>query len=267
MKEREMPLVESAGVPIYYEVVGDGFPVVLQTGGGGDGTMWKQGGYVAGLGGFTLILLDHRGHGRSGKPAELEAHRIERYVDDVLAVLDAEGIDRAAFWGYSGGATVGFALAASHPRRVAGLVAQGATGAEDLDMPEEREGGEELARSARAHGLGAFIKELETIEDTPSPDWFMGQMTATDDEMFALQVLGARSWHGPWSVLGDISCPVLLLVGEREDPEGEAARAVARLPNARCVMLPGLGHIGAYVRSDLALEQAVPFLRGIAERG
>lgn len=227
-----MPFVDSAGVPIYYEVVGDGFPVVLQTGGGGDGTMWEQGGYVTSLEEFTLILLDHRGHGRSGKPTEMEAHRIERYVDDVLAVLDAEGIDRAAFWGYSGGATVGFALAASHSGRVAGLVAQGATAAADLDTPEEREGAKELARLARGRGLGAFIKELEAVEEMTSPDWFMGQMTATDDAMFALQVLGARLWHGPWSVLGDIRCPVLLLMGELEDPEGEAARAVARLPSA-----------------------------------
>lgn len=260
-----MPFVDSGGVPIYYEVVGDGFPIVLQTGGGGDGTMWEQGGYIGGLEGFKLIVLDHRGHGRSGNPPNLEAHRVERYVDDVIAILDATSIERAAFWGYSAGATVGFALAASHPGRLAGLVAQGATAAGDLDTLEEQAGAEEVARLARERGLGAYIKELEAVEGARFPDWFMGQMTATDDEMFALEVLGARLWHGPWSVLGDIRCPVLLMVGELEDPEGEALTTTARLSDARCVTFPGLGHVGAYVSSHLALEHAVPFLRAIPE--
>jgi len=57
----------------------------------------------------------------------------------------------------------------------------------------------------------------------------MGQMTATDDEMFAFEVLGASLWHGPWSILGNIRCPVLLLLGELEDVRlASVAQAVAR---------------------------------------
>src|SRR5438046_4911378 len=117
-----MPFVDSSGVRIYFEVTGTGFPVVLHTGGGGDGTMWEQGGYVEGLDGFRCVLIDHRGHGRSDKPQGVENHLMERYVDDVLAVLDALQIERAAFWGYSAGSWVGYALAAAHPERVACLI-------------------------------------------------------------------------------------------------------------------------------------------------
>lgn len=259
-----MPYVESAGVPIYYEVVGEGFPVVLHTGGGGDGSMWEQGGYVAGLEGFQRILLDHRGHGRSGKPTEIEAHRKERYVADVIAVLDALGIERAAFWGYSGGAAVGYALAAAHPERIAAFVAQGAIGEGDDDTPENQAAIQEMAQAARKCGVGAFVEDA--FKEGDVPQWFMEQMRSTEGEMFALQVLGSMTWHGPWSVLGDIRCPVLMLVGELEDPEGDNPRAASQIANARCVTFPRLGHLGAYVRSDLALEHAVPFLRDVARR-
>lgn len=49
----------------------------------------------------------------------------------VIAVLDALGIEWAAFWGYSGGAAVGYALAAMHPERIAAFVAQSAIGKGD----------------------------------------------------------------------------------------------------------------------------------------
>jgi hypothetical protein len=57
-----------------------------------------------------------------------------------------------------------------------------------------------------------------------------------------------------------------MLAGEREDPEGNNERAAARLDCARSVTFPGLGHLEAYVRSDLALAEAVPFLREVAQR-
>jgi pimeloyl-ACP methyl ester carboxylesterase len=259
-----MPYVESTGVPIYYEVVGEGFSVVLQTGGGGDGTMWEQGGYVAGLDGFQRILLDHRGHGRSGKPTDLDAHRIECYVEDVIAVLDALGIERAAFWGYSSGAEVGLALAAAHPERIAALVVQGGIGEGDEDTAENHAQAQETARIARERGVGGFVESA--FAEGAIPGWFMEQMRSTDGEMFALEVLGASFWQGPWSILDRIRCPVLMLAGEREDPEGNNERAAARLGRARSVTFPGLGHLEAYVRSDLALAEAVPFLREVAQR-
>ena len=258
-----MPQVDSSGVRIHFEVKGDGFPVVLHTGGGGDGTMWKQAGYVEGLNGFRSIMIDHRGHGRSDKPAGLDNHLMERYVSDVIAVLDSLGIERAAFWGYSSGCWVGYALAATRPERVEALIASGAIGSRDYTESKERLDAERRAALARRHGLGHLIKGLEEAEGTAFPGWFRRQMVDTDREMFALEVLGATEWQGPWSILHRIQCPVLMLVGESEDPEADGPRAASILSNARCVTLQGLGHVGAYLRSDLALAQAVPFLEVI----
>jgi pimeloyl-ACP methyl ester carboxylesterase len=258
-----MPFVDSAGIPIYYEVVGDGFPLILQTGGGGDGSMWRDGGYLDGLTQFRCILLDHRGHGKSGKPREVTAHTVDRYAADALAVLDALQIERAAFWGYSAGAWTGFQLAAAAPDRIAAVIASGVIGEKDFDIPEEQEDAARFADEVRRRGLGPVIAEGVREEGFDCPDWFMAQMTSTDDEMFALQVLGSAQWHGPWSLLPQIQCPVLLLAGALEDPEDHNARAAVILPNGRSITFPALGHIGAYVRSDLALAEVMPFLEAI----
>src|SRR5262245_56247974 len=133
-----VPYVTNAAVRLYYEVEGQGPPLVLHTGGGGSGSMWRDGGYVAGLSGFQCILFDHRGHGRSDMPGTLEDYRMEYYVSDVVALVDALGLSQCAFWGYSDGAQVGYALAAAHPERVAALVASGAIGDADRSEPVER---------------------------------------------------------------------------------------------------------------------------------
>ncbi|HEV8191111.1 MAG TPA: alpha/beta hydrolase [Ktedonobacterales bacterium] len=254
-----VPYITNADVKLYYEVEGEGPPLVLHTGGGGAGSMWRDGGYVTGLTGFQCILFDHRGHGRSDAPETLESYRIEHYVTDVVSVPDALGLSRSEFWGYSDGAQVGYALAAAHPERVAALVALGTTGDADRMTPAERMEAEDLARRLHTDGMTFIVADAES-EGTPMAPWFRKQMLDTDPKAFAREVLAWTDWQGPWSLLPQVACPALLLVGEGEDPAGNTARAAALMPNARSVTLPGLNHITAYEHSDRALAHAVPFL-------
>jgi hypothetical protein len=85
-------------------------------------------------------------------------------------------------------------------------------------------------------------------------------MRETDPEMFALELLGESKWRGPWSILHQIQCPVLMFAGELEDPEDNNGRAASVLHDGRSVTFEGLGHVGAFLRSDLALSRAMPFL-------
>ncbi len=262
-----MPYVTSRdGTRIYYEVEGDGFPLVLHTGAGGDLLMWRAAGYTAGLRGYRLILMDHRGHGRSDKPRDIEAHRMERYVADVIAVLDAAGVERAAFWGYSDGARVGYALAAAHPDRVAALIAQG--GMDAADAKGQRKEARErraLARRVRELGMGQLNAEIEAAERITLPDWLRQSFLDTDPEMFALELEGWLPWGTPWPLLPRVAAPTLLLAGEGEE-DGNVARAAETLPDARYAIIPGLGHVGAFLRSDLTLPHARAFLGSLAQR-
>jgi pimeloyl-ACP methyl ester carboxylesterase len=72
--------------------------------------------------GHRVVLLDLLGHGRSDKPTHASAYRIDSYADQVFALLDELGEERAVLGGISLGANVSLFAASRHPERVRGLV-------------------------------------------------------------------------------------------------------------------------------------------------
>jgi pimeloyl-ACP methyl ester carboxylesterase len=72
--------------------------------------------------GARVVLLDLLGHGRSDKPLQASAYRMDSYADEVVALLDHLEIDRCAIGGVSLGADVSLQVAVRAPERVAGLV-------------------------------------------------------------------------------------------------------------------------------------------------
>lgn len=256
-----MPYFAHDGLNLYYEIVGQGFPIVLRTGGGGDASMFRAGGYAEGLDGYQRILFDHRGRGRSQKPTRIDDYAIERHIADVVALLDTLALPRAVYWGYSGGAQVGYALAATHPERIAAFIATGVIDAPDENEAEGRTETITYAEAVRAGGM-QYLVDGYTAE-APMQPWFRDQMLATDPNVFADSLLAGLAWPGSWPLLERITCPTLMLVGEREDPGGLNPRAAAHMPDARCITFPGLNHIQAFERSDLALPHALAFLRDL----
>lgn len=229
---------------IHHEVEGDGFPLFLHTGGAGDLRMWRLAGYVDGLSGYRLVLLDHRGRGRtppadSYTPAELAA--------DALEVADALELERFAFWGYSLGARIGFELGATAPARVAAFVASGGVDGPDEDPDEWQE----WADGVRATGLRSFLG------DEAEPAWLLEHLCETDDEVFARSCEDFTGWD-PWPLFPRVEAPVLIVAGEHESEH--VAAAAAALPRGEYRILPGLGHIDGWARSDLALPHARRFL-------
>lgn len=108
--------VAVGGGTLYYEVRGSGPPVVLLHAGGLDLTMWDpQVGPVARA--FRVIRYDARGHGRSSAP--MGPHST---VEDLRALLDHLGVERANLVGISMGAGVALEFAISYPQRVSKLV-------------------------------------------------------------------------------------------------------------------------------------------------
>src|SRR6478736_2205518 len=124
-----MSIVQSAGVPIYYEVAGDGLPIVLVHGFlCSFESNWGQSGWIDFLvaQGRQVVGVDCRGHGRSGKPHDPSAYDGHRMPDDVLAVMDAVGLERTDFMGYSMGGRIAINLLARVPERFSSVIAGGA---------------------------------------------------------------------------------------------------------------------------------------------
>ncbi|MDR6558263.1 pimeloyl-ACP methyl ester carboxylesterase [Arthrobacter pascens] len=116
------------GVRISFQESGAGPTIVLVHGSGLSRAIWRGLGYTKALEErFQVVTLDLRGHGRSEKPQHEDAYSMDLLVGDILAVLDAAGVQAAHYVGYSAGARVGFSLLASSPERVETFTSAGGT--------------------------------------------------------------------------------------------------------------------------------------------
>lgn len=251
-----MPELTRDGVRLHWAEVGSGPVVLWHTGGGGDGSMWERAGYCEALPGRRHLLLDHRGHGRSDRPTELDAHRLDQYVEDVRAVLDAAGAERATLVGYSAGAIVACRLAAAEPDRVAALVCLGGVSHPD----EQHLYPAQMADDARARGLRSLLEAMASAESQPVPDWLMEHLASTPTEMFALLV---QAWAGEpseYECFGRIRAPALIICGEHENTDGAAELAVQALADGQAAVLPGFGHLQVFWRTDVTIPAITEFL-------
>jgi pimeloyl-ACP methyl ester carboxylesterase len=258
-----VPFVERGGIRVHYEVDGEGPALFLLPGAGCDGSFWRRAGYLDALvDDYRCIAVDPRGFGRSSRPEEPEAMRVEEFERDVVAIADALGLERFALWGQSAGGFVASGVGVTAGSRVTAIVNSGGTPA--LDEPEWREWSDAqqaLAAHARASsGWKEFIEGVAAHEGLPLPAW-VGEIDC-DIEMGARLVerlLGQRFRPE----LLQLEQPYLLLVGEHEEDPSYVERARRTLPRAQVVVLPGLGHVGAILAVEPTLSHVRPFLAGV----
>ncbi len=115
-----MPFLELDGIRFHYEDRGAGLPFVFQHGLGGD-TGQILGVFPPPLP-LRLLTLDSRGHGETRPLGPPEQLRFDRFGDDLLAWMDALGLEQAVVGGISMGAGLALNFALRYPRRVRALV-------------------------------------------------------------------------------------------------------------------------------------------------
>lgn len=111
------------GVELAVDVAGAGPAVVLLHGFPDSAALWRHVVPTLVAAGYRTIALDQRGFGRSDAPVGRARYRMRRLADDVLAVMDALGVDRAHVVGHDWGAILGWFLAAQHSDRFLTLTA------------------------------------------------------------------------------------------------------------------------------------------------
>ena len=137
-----MPFVNTDNAEIYYESHGEGSPIVLAHGAGGNTLVWWQ--QIAHFARrHKVVAFDHRGWGRSQCAPEHKHAR--HFADDMRAVMDAAGVVRAAIVCQSMGGWTGMQFALAHPERVSCLVLSGTPGG--VQTPSVIEARQARARS------------------------------------------------------------------------------------------------------------------------
>jgi pimeloyl-ACP methyl ester carboxylesterase len=243
----------SDGVDIAYIDEGSGEPVLLIHGFASNvATNWIDTGWVETLtrAGFRVIAYDNRGHGQSAKLYELEAYGAPLMAEDARRLLDHLGIERAHVLGYSMGARIAAFLAIAHPARVASLIFGGL--------------GLNMVRGIAGTGPVAHALEADSIDEVTNPTarTFRAFAEQTKSDLKALAAC-IRSSRAPITAqaLGQLRCPVLVVVGERDVIGGSPAGLAELIPGARAVQLPGRDHMKAV--GDKGFKQAVlEFLGG-----
>ncbi len=182
---------------------------------------------------------------------------------DVLAIADSEGLDRFAIWGLSRGGWIAWMAAAAAPERVAAIVASGAWDPQpEPEVPTETdEWAEALKRDGVSGLVNRFRIEWGETFDLEFPPWAQAVTLRADPEA----LLAARApelWLDGITdeELRSFRVPVLLIAGERDDEDDDAAKVAAVIPNGQRLRLPGLGHAGSCMASALTIPTARAFL-------
>lgn len=246
--------VENDGVQIHYEVEGQGPPLILAHWLMGSLEDWRLFGYVDALkANYRLILIDARGHGQSDKPHDPGAYALEKQVGDIVAVLDKLGVDKANYFGYSNGGTLGWALAKYAPDRLASLIIGG-------DAPEGHDDSDEIA-FIRENGIeqyAQFYEDAARAKGAWKPE--MNPLYAANDVEAIVADLASFSAESFAADLPNMKMPILLLAGTGDGEYPGIEAAAKKLPNATFAALPDLDHGGVYFSPDQVLAHLTKFL-------
>jgi pimeloyl-ACP methyl ester carboxylesterase len=244
--------IEREGVAITFDVTGSAPHVTLAHGVGSTLQAWDD--IVPRLGGgFRILRYDLRGHGQSGKPPG--PYRLDDFIGDLRALLDAQNVARTMLVGFSFGGMIALAFAARHPERVVRLGV--------ISAVAGRTAAQRAAVMERASALAAGGPALTV--DAALERWFTPEYRQRHPEVVKRQVerVLANDPHGYAAAyrvfaesevideLEKIRCPALIMTGEHDTGSTpEMARAMhARLPGSRLVIL-------ARYRHSLLLEAA-----------
>jgi pimeloyl-ACP methyl ester carboxylesterase len=230
-----MPSFRNRDVEIAYLDQGEGDPVVLVHGFASNKEVnWVHPGWVTTLtrAGYRAIALDNRGHGESSKLYEPDAYHSGKMAEDVRALIDHLGIERADVMGYSMGARICAYLAVAHPARVRS-VTLGGLGirlVEGVGLPES------IAGALEAPSLD------DVTDSTGRIFRAFAEQTRSNLKALAACIRGSRQTLTRAEVAA-IKVFVLVAAGTKDPVAGSARELAALIPHARALDIPDRDHM------------------------
>jgi len=245
----EAGFADANGARLYYEVYGEGEPLLLIPGLSMNHLGWVDWVPVYARE-FKVIVFDPRGTGQSSFPGGVES-TMALLADDPAALLDALGVDAAHVYGVSLGGMIAQEMALRHPEKIRSLILGATTPGGPHSVPaegwavlavvESKEQGITAPNFLEAMFSPAYLAEhrLDVIESLQRfPDY-----PETPPEVTAAQ-MQAVGGHNTYDRLPSITAPTLVLHGA-DDPlfPAENARILAeRIPGAELILLEGARH-------------------------
>jgi len=267
--------VKNKDVHIAYQVVGNGpMDMVFVPGWVSNIEMFWESPIVAefltGLSAFTrLIMFDKRGTGLSDRLGTIPD--LETRMDDVRAVMDAVGSERATLCGYSEGGTMSCLFAAMHPSRTTSLIIIGGfprrvSSADYPHAPLLEDFLRDIEDYKKKWGGPARIEKVapSLANDPAFCDWYARFLRNSASPASSAEVNIINAQIDIRHVLPSIQVPTLLLHALHDKVVSiENGRYMAQhIPNAKWVELPGVDHIPWGMDSQTILTEISEFLTG-----
>ncbi|HPG41159.1 MAG TPA: alpha/beta hydrolase [bacterium] len=247
---------EINGVKLYYEIYGQGEPLLYLHGGISSGKDFRE--YIPDLSKkFQVITVDRRGHGRSfdnGEPYSYAA-----MGDEMNAFMDYMKIDSAYVMGWSDGGVVGFHLAGKYPERVRKLIAVGANYLVTGMTPGMIEW---IETQMTAEGVAASIPGIKRdyLANNPQPENYASFISRSRDMWLREPYMEREDFI-------NIGVPVLLVAGDKDDVTLEhMAEMYSLLENAQLCILPDTDHFVFAQRDETVLQVIYKFLNTKMEK-
>ncbi|WP_404452031.1 alpha/beta hydrolase [Virgibacillus necropolis] len=245
---------------LYYEINGNGHPVVLLTG-GADVRNWT---FVASLLAehYKVVAFDGRGTGKSPSPLEDIDH-----VEDLLSLLDHLDIKQATLIGHSMGGQIATEFALNYPERVSKLVLL-APGLSGFSYSKEFE-----ENMKRIHEAAPDIdKMVELLLSDPSyrvvtaslhRDLMVQMLRHHMNRMFEWPSI-EMIWPQPPAIerLGELKAKTLLIIGKEDSPDNlRVANYFQKHSDARIIEIPGADHMVNLTHPEKLYRQITEFLK------
>jgi pimeloyl-ACP methyl ester carboxylesterase len=265
IKPDESGYAEVNGLKMYYEVYGEGDPLIVLPGAHMD--ILSMGKVIPMLAEtYKVYALEFQGHGHT---ADID-RPITYYnlADDVAAFMDAVGLEKADVFGYSMGAEVGLQLAIRNPEKVNKLIF--ASGAYDLEGWQPAYS--EFIPQMTPEMFLAMPFFAEKHKQAANPDAyvaFLKKMIALEHEPMA--------WE---EAIKNLTTPVLIIAGDADVATLEHTVAMFRLlgggvmgdmgqplPESRLAILPATSHTAVISQPELLMAFIEPFLKGETPKG
>jgi 3-oxoadipate enol-lactonase len=292
----ERRVVAADGTGIAYEVLGDRSPnaktLVLANGLGGRLYAWMPV-IEAFWSDYRIITWDYRGLFASESPKSKRKLSVANHVDDIMAILAAENVERAVFCGWSMGVQVSLDVAASFPEKVAGLVLLNgthghvlATGFQPfvsvpflpkrlhalLDwLQDHEEVAQKLARISRFAELPMWLGMRLTAgsrasELTPLLNRYLDDVLGPSFTNY-LRLFQELDAHSTYHLLRHIEAPALIIAGMLDvlTPPYQSAEMARRMPNAEYIRLWRSSHFSMLERPEVVIPAMRRFLQERAQ--
>jgi 3-oxoadipate enol-lactonase len=234
------------GTNVFYEVTGEGLPLVFIHGLGGTSNVWHA--QRLGLSRyFKVVTLDLPGSGRSDRSER--QYSMERWVDQVAGLADAAKLDKFVLIGHSMTTVLAQKFAARHGARLTALVLCGPI--TEL-APAGKEAFAKRAETVLKEGMIAIADTVLTGALTPATREANPALTglvrevllSNDPACYAGHCLALRDASARPDQAA-IKCPTLILVGDQDGvtPLASARAITAAVPGARIRIVPSTAHL------------------------